>query len=96
MADLIYDIDELEDAKKAIDALINDLDQCNSVLSKALGDLEQGWNTPAGKKFFTDHKDTWSIAVKKYVKKLTGISDMLQKAIDQYNKIGNEVQNLKV
>lgn len=96
MADIIYDIEKLEAAKKSIDDLINTLETDNKNLSDALGNLKAEWKTDAGKKFFKDHKDTWSEYVKKYVKKLTGVSDMLQKAIDQYEKIGSEVKNLKV
>lgn len=96
MADIIYDLDKLETAKKSIDDLINILEIDNNKLTDALGNLKAEWRTDAGKKFFEDHKDTWSEYVKKYVKKLTGVSDMLQKAIDQYEKIGSEVKNLRV
>lgn len=96
MADIIYDLDKLEEAKKSIENLINTLKTDNDNLTDALGSLKAEWKTDTGKKFFDDHKDTWSEYVKKYVKKLTGVSDMLQKAIDQYEKIGSEVKNLKV
>ncbi len=96
MADIIYDIDKLEAAKKSIDDLINTLETDNKNLTDALSTLKAEWKTDAGKKFFDDHKDNWSEYVKKYVKKLTGVSDMLQKAIDQYKKIGSEVKSLKV
>lgn len=96
MADIIYDLDKLETAKKSIDDLINILETDNNKLTDALENLKAEWRTDAGKKFFEDHKDTWSEYVKKYVKKLTGVSDMLQKAIDQYEKIGSEVKNLRV
>lgn len=96
MADITYDIDMLRSAKSAIDNLKETLDTDNQNLTIALENLKNGWNTSAGKKFFEDHKDTWSEYVKKYVQKLTGVSDMLQKAIDQYEKIGSDVRNLKV
>ena len=96
MADIIYNVDNLKKAKKSIDDLIDTLDTDNKKLSENLAQLKKEWNTGAGKKFFKDHKDTWSEYVKKYVKKLTGISDMLQKAIDEYGAINNEVKNLRV
>lgn len=96
MADIIYDIDKLEKAKEAIDDLIDNLNSDNEKLTEALADLKAGWKTDTGAKFFDEHKDTWSEYVKKYVKKLTGVSDMLQKAIDRYENIGSEVKNLKV
>lgn len=96
MTDIIYDIDKLKKAKEAIDDLIDNLNDDNQKLTKALVDLKAGWKTDAGTKFFDEHKDTWSEYVKKYVKKLTGVSDMLQKAIDRYENIGSEVKNLKV
>lgn len=96
MADIIYDIDKLEKAKEAIDDLIDNLNNDNIKLTEALADLKVGWKTDTGTKFFDEHKDTWSEYVKKYVKKLTGVSDMLQKAIDRYKNIGSEVKNLKV
>lgn len=96
MADIIYDIDRLEEAKEAIDELIDNLNNDDKKLTEALADLKAGWKTDAGTKFFDEHKDTWSEYVKKYVKKLTGVSTMLQKAIDRYENIGSEVKNLKV
>lgn len=96
MADIIYDIDKLEKAKEAIDDLIDNLNNDNIKLTEALADLKVGWKTDTGTKFFDEHKDNWSEYVKKYVKKLTGVSDMLQKAIDRYKNIGSEVKNLKV
>ena len=96
MADITYDIDMLRSAKSAIDNLKETLDTDNQNLTIALENLKNGWNTSAGEKFFEDHKDTWSEYVKKYVQKLTGVSDMLQKASDQYEKIGSDVRNLKV
>lgn len=96
MADIIYDIDKLTNAKVAIDELIDELDNDNQNLTKALTDLENGWNTDAGTKFFDEHKNTWSEYVNKYVKKLQGVSDMIQKAIVRYENIGSEVKKLKV
>lgn len=96
MADIIYDIDKLKTAKEAIDDLIDNLNDDNKKLTEALADLKAGWKTDTGTKFFDEHKDTWSEYVKKYVKKLNGVSSMLQKAIDRYENIGSEVKNLKV
>ena len=96
MADITYDIDKLIKAKEAIDDLIDNLNDDNKKLTEALADLRAGWKTDTGTKFFDEHKDTWSEYVRKYVKKLTGVSDMLQKAIDRYENIGSEVKNLKV
>lgn len=96
MADIVYDIDKIEDAKKAIDNLINDLNDNNKKLTESLEALKTGWQTDTGREFFDEHKDTWSTYVEKYVKKLSGVSGMLQKAIDRYEKIGNEVKSLTV
>lgn len=96
MADIIYDIDKLKKAKEAIDDLIDNLNSDNEKLSESLADLKAGWQTDTGTKFFDEHKDTWTEYVNKYVKKLTGVSDMLQKAIERYKNIGSEVKNLKV
>lgn len=96
MADIIYDIDKLKKAKEAIDDLIDNLNDDNQKLTEALADLKAGWKTDTGTKFFDEHKDTWSEYVKKYVKKLTGVSNMLQKAIERYGNIDSEVQNLTV
>lgn len=96
MADIIYDIDKLLDAKRAIDNLVDTLEKDNNDLTAALEQLKKEWHTDSGEKFFKDHKDTWSDYVKKYVKKLKGVSDMLQAAIEQYEQIDSEVRNLKV
>ena len=96
MADIIYDIDKLKKAKEAIDGLIDSLNDDNQKLTEALADLKAGWKTDTGAKFFDEHKDTWSEYVKKYVKKLTGVSNMLQKTIDRYGNIDSELKNLTV
>ena len=96
MADITYDIDKLKKAKEAIDDLIDNLNDDNKKLTEALADLKTGWKTDTGTKFFDEHKDTWTEYVKKYVKKLKGVSDMLQKSIDRYENIGSAVKNLKV
>lgn len=96
MADIIYDIDKLLAAKKAIDNLADTLDKDNRDLTSSLEKLKKEWQTDSGEKFFKDHKDTWSEYVKKYVQRLKGVSDMLQAAIVQYEQIDNEVRNLKV
>ena len=96
MADIIYDIDKLKKAKEAIDGLIDNLNDDNQKLTEALADLKAGWKTDPGAKFFDEHKDTWSEYVNKYVKKLTGVSNMLQKTIDRYGNIDSEVKNLTV
>ena len=96
MADITYDIDKLKKAKKAIDDLIDNLNHDNKKLTEALSDLKVGWKTDTGTKFFDEHKDSWTEYVKKYVKKLTGVSNMVQKAIDRYENINSEVKNLKV
>lgn len=96
MADIIYDIDKLVAAKKAIDNLADTLDKDNRELTNSLEKLKKEWQTNGGGRFFKDHKDTWSDYVKKYVQRLKGVSDMLQAAIVQYEQIDNEVRNLKV
>ena len=96
MIDITYDIDKLKEAKKSIDDLVDALNNDNKLLNENLSVLKAQWKTDAGRKFFKDHKDTWTNYVKKYEKKLKGVSSMLQKAIDQYNSIDSEVKNLKV
>lgn len=96
MANITYDLEQLEEAKKAIGKLAEKLSDDNKQLTEMLATLEQEWNTDAGKKFFKEHKDTWSKYVEKYVQKITGVKDMLQNAIDIYEQIDNEVSNLKI
>ncbi len=94
MANLSYDLDDLKNAKKAIKGLKDELDACNTALNNDLTELKKGWDTDAGKKFFKDHKDTWTVYVKKYVKKLNGLQSMLQAVITEYDKIDDEVSKL--
>ena len=96
MADITYDIEALETARKSVEDLITTLNDCKNNLDKDMQELKDGWQTDAGKKFFEEHKDTWSDYVTKYISRITGLRDMLKKAIDYYEKIDDEVANLKV
>lgn len=96
MADITYDVSSLESAKRSIDDLVTALDTDNTKLNTSLTDLQKAWKTDAGKKFFKDHKDTWTEYVKQYTKKLNGVSKMLGKAINEYQKITDEVDKLDV
>lgn len=96
MADIRYDIDSLEAARKSIENLKTELDECNTALDSNLKDLEHDWVTKAGKKFFKDHKNTWSIYVKKYTKKLSGIEKMLDAVIKEYKQINDDVRKINI
>lgn len=96
MANIEVNLEDLKSAKLAVDKLINTLNEDNRLLNASLNQLKSDWKTDAGKKFFENHKDTWTAYVDKYVKKLNGVSDMLDKAIKQYDKLDNEVTNLSV
>ena len=96
MTDITYDIESLKRAKTSVDGLIDTLNECNTNLNTDMQDLKDAWQTDAGKKFFEEHQDTWTEYVKKYVARMNGVSNMLQKAIDYYEKINNEVAKLKV
>lgn len=96
MADITYDIEALERARKSVDDLITTLNECKSNLDRDMEALKKGWQTDAGDKFFKEHKDTWTEYVNKYVTRMTGVRDMLKKAKDYYEDIDNEVTKLKV
>jgi WXG100 family type VII secretion target len=96
MADISYDINELEKAKKAISKLKTELDTCDAQLDNNLTSLKSDWKTNAGKKFFNEHKNNWSTFVKKYVKKLDGLEKMLNAVITQYNQINDEVGKINI
>ena len=91
-----YDISDITKAKNAVNDLIDNLNNDCTALDSALAQLKKDWNTDAGKKFFKDHKDTWTEYVKLYVKKLTGIKNMLEKAETAYTNINDEVSKLKI
>ena len=95
MADIIYDIDKLRATKKSINDLRTSLDKCNTDLDTNLSGLT-AWNTDAGKKFFDEHKNNWSKYVKKYVKKLSGIENMIDAVIKQYEKINDSVDKINI
>ena len=96
MANITYDIEALELARLSVDNLITTLNSCKNNLDEDMKELRAGWQTDAGNKFFEEHMDTWSIYVEKYILKITGVRDMLAKAKEYYEKIDNEVTNLKV
>lgn len=91
-----YDVSDITSAKNSLTKLIDSLNTSNNELDSALAQLKKDWNTETGKKFFDEHKNTWTTYVELYVKKLTGIRDMLSKAESEYNKITDEVSNLRI
>lgn len=96
MADVMYNIDKLRDSQKAIKKQRTDLLELNTRLKADLDLLKQGWKTPAGKKFFNDNIVDWDDDVKKYANMLEGISQMLEKAIGEYNAIDNDAKQLYI
>lgn len=96
MADVMYNIDKLRDSQKAIKKQRTDLLELNTKLKADLDLLKQGWKTPAGKKFFSDNIVDWDDDVKKYANMLEGISQMLEKAIGEYNAIDNDAKQLYI
>lgn len=96
MADVMYNIDKLRDSQKAIKKQRTDLLELNTRLKADLDSLKQDWKTPAGKKFFNDNIVDWDDDVKKYVNMLEGISQMLEKAIGEYNAIDNDAKQLYI
>lgn len=96
MADVMYNIDKLRDSQKAIKKQRTDLLELNTKLKADLDLLKQGWKTPAGKKFFNDNIVDWDDDVKKYANMLEGISQMLEKAIGEYNAIDNDAKQLYI
>lgn len=96
MSDITYDIDELRTARTAVDNLITTLEECKNNLERDMQALKDAWKTDTGEKFFEEHKDVWTDYVNQYIKKINCVSDMLEKAIEYYEDINNEVAKLKV
>lgn len=96
MADVMYNIDKLRDSQKAIKKQRTDLLELNTKLKANLDSLKKDWKTPAGKKFFNDNIVDWDDDVKKYANMLEGISQMLEKAIGEYNAIDNDAKQLYI
>lgn len=96
MANITYDLSELRTAKNAIANLKSELNTCSSTLNTELSSLKRQWNTAAGKKFFDDHKDTWTTYVQQYVKKLSGIEQMIGAVIKEYEGIETDISNLRI
>lgn len=94
MATISYDIDSLKKAKKSIKKLKDSLNETNENLNTSMTELKEAWNTKAGKKFFKEHKDTWSVYVKNYTNKIKGIEDMLGSVISEYEEINEEVSKI--
>lgn len=96
MADVMYNIDKLKDSQKAIKKQRTELLDLNKKLKAELDSLKKDWNTPAGKNFFKENIVDWDDDVKKYAKMLEGISQMLEKAIGEYNMIDNDAKKLYI
>lgn len=94
MSDLKFDIEMLKNMKDRCDALAQDLDTTSSNLKESLEQLKKDWHTPAGEKFFKDLDDDWTEQVEHYKKIVSAVSSLLNAAINKYQNVENEANNL--
>ena len=79
-----------ESCKKMNEELIN----TNNELRNNLKTLKKDWNTPAGKRFFTNLDEDWETMVNQYSKITESICQLLETALKEYQKVERDIENL--
>lgn len=93
---LKFDISKLEETKEKCVNTMDDLTKDKDQLIKQLDDLQKGWQTPAGKKFFEDQNDDWAKQIDNYVRITEGITSLIEIAINQYQAVIDEAKNINI
>ncbi len=92
---LKFDIDAINRMKKKMTVIVTDLENCKVEAVNSLEKLKNNWDTAAGKQFMQNVDTDWTKEVDKYVKIVHGVEALLDEAATQYQKVEEEIENLK-
>lgn len=93
--ELKFDIEALNNMKNKLADVVADLENCTNEVVNSLEKLKGDWNTTAGKQFMQNVDTDWTKEVEKYVRIVQGVEALLNEAAIQYQKVEEEVENLK-
>lgn len=96
MNTLEFDIEKLKNMKTQCESLATEIGQLRDDLFKYLEELERDWNTPAGKKFFSELNTDWTSHVDNYVTITGAIGELLGVAITGYEGLVEEARAINL
>lgn len=82
-----YDSAAIATMKQKIVTSSNNLTVKKNIIIQTINDLNNEWNTPAGKTFLSEIDFDWAKQVEQYVAILDAISDMLTAAESTYDEV---------
>lgn len=95
MADqLQFDLAKMREFSHQLESLSNELSNTASQLTKDLEELKKDWDTPSGRKFFSEQTVEWQDQVKKYKELIRVLKEMIDESITEYEDIEAETKRL--
>lgn len=93
--ELKFDIEALNNMKNKLADVVADLENCTDEVVNSLEKLKGDWHTAAGQQFMQNVDTDWTKEVEKYVRIVRGVEALLNEAAVQYQRVEEEVENLK-
>lgn len=93
--ELKFDIDMLNNMKYKLRSVVTDLEAQRDDVLKSLEKLKADWHTAAGKNFMENVNTDWTKEVEKYIKIVQGVEALLNEAVIQYQKVEEEIDELR-
>ena len=95
MADIKYNLNQLEVSKGEILDLAENIDETKGELAELLNELKVDWQTKSGNKFFEIYGDEWAKGIEAFATRLRKLSEMLDKTTLEYASIKEEIDKIK-
>lgn len=89
-----YDRDIFENTKEAYEDAITNLDGLKLEMDEGIKNLQDNWKTDAGTVFFDSYDDDWKNILEHYVALLNYLKECIQKAMDEYNPLIDELESI--
>ena len=94
-SELKFDLDAMREMKQELTETAQEISEAKKNTFQALEVLKKKWDTPAGKKFFSDMDTSWATDVDKYITIIQAVEKLLGEAVNQYADVENEIEKLK-
>lgn len=94
-SELKFDLDAMREMKQKLTETAQEISEIKKNTFDSLEKLKEKWNTPAGKKFFSDMDTGWATDVDKYITIIHAVEELLGEAVNQYADVENEIGKLK-
>lgn len=93
---LEFNLDSLQKFLTEINTLQEELQSLASTIQDEMVNLNAGWNTPAGRKFFENQDYQWADEVEHYVDILETLKGMIQYAHQRYSEVKETAEKIEI